>query len=192
MSAFFSSSEIAVFSLEDHRVETIEGHGVERSEGSGRTPRHRSRSCCYRSSTPSSPGGSTRRSRPCRGAAASSQWCSTSSAPSSGLVTAEDIVEELVGEHRRVVGLSDGRVSARGVASVGAVNTALGGRVLPGDDAQTVAGLLVEALGRPPERGERVEFDGALVTVEAVEDNHVRRVVVERRGGVGEDSCGPS
>jgi CBS domain containing-hemolysin-like protein len=104
-----------------------------------------------------------------------------------GLLTAEDIVEELVGEifdvgeRHRVIALPDGRASARGVATVGAVNATLGGPVLSGDDAESIAGLLVETLGRPPEPGERVEFDGALVTVEAVEDNRVRRVVVERR-----------
>jgi CBS domain containing-hemolysin-like protein len=111
-----------------------------------------------------------------------------------GLVTAEDIVEELVGEildvgeRRRVVALGGGRVRARGVASVGAVNAALGGPALPGADADTVAGLLVDTLGRPPERDERVAFDGALVTVETVEDNRVRRVLVERRGA-GADGC---
>jgi CBS domain containing-hemolysin-like protein len=104
-----------------------------------------------------------------------------------GLLTAEDIVEELVGEildvgeRRRVVPLPDGGVRARGIATVGAVNDALDGPALPGDPATTVAGLLVDALGRPPERGERIEFDGALVSVETVEDNRVRRVVVERR-----------
>ena len=104
-----------------------------------------------------------------------------------GLLTAEDIVEELVGEildvgeRRRVVPLPEGGVRARGVATVGAVNAALDGQILPGDAAVTVAGLLVDTLGRPPERGERVEFDGALVSVEVVEDNRVRRVVVERR-----------
>jgi CBS domain containing-hemolysin-like protein len=102
-----------------------------------------------------------------------------------GLVTAEDIVEELVGEifdvgeRRRVRTLLDGRVTARGTATVGAVNDAFGGPVLPGEDLESVAGLLVDTLGRPPEQGERVEFDGAVVTVERVEDNRIRRVVVE-------------
>lgn len=44
----------------------------------------------------------------------------------------------------------------------------------------------MDALGRPPERGERVAFDGAFVTVEAVEGNRVRRVVVERPDAVDE------
>jgi CBS domain containing-hemolysin-like protein len=112
-----------------------------------------------------------------------------------GLVTAEDIVEELVGEifdvgeRRRVVPVEEGRVRARGVATVGAVNAALDAPALPGEGAETVAGLLVDTLGRPPERGERISFDGALVTVEVVEDNRVRRVAVERQppGNGGEN-----
>ncbi|MFC6940040.1 hemolysin family protein [Salinirubellus sp. GCM10025818] len=113
-----------------------------------------------------------------------------------GLLTAEDIVEELVGEildvgeRRRVVPLPDGGVRARGIATVGAVNDALDGPALPGDPAATIAGLLVDALGRPPERGERIEFDGTLVSIEAVEDNRVRRVVVERRTGEHEGPDG--
>lgn len=103
-----------------------------------------------------------------------------------GLVAAEDIVEELVGEifdvgeRRRVRTLLDGRVSARGTATVEAINAALGGPALPGEDLDTIAGLLVDTLGRPPEQGEQIEFDGVLVTVERVEDNRVRRVTVER------------
>ena len=117
-----------------------------------------------------------------------------------GLLTAEDILEELVGEildageRQPVVRLPDGRASARGVATVGAVNAALGAAVLPGEDGETIAGLLIDRLGRPPERGERIRFDDALVVVEAVEGNRLRRVVVERRptgpgaGGAGTGS----
>jgi CBS domain containing-hemolysin-like protein len=103
-----------------------------------------------------------------------------------GLVTAEDIVEELVGEifdvkeRRTVVPLEGGAVSARGKASVEAVNEAFPG-TLPMTRGETVAGLLSEALGRPAAVGEVVEFPEATVTVQAVEGNRVRRVLVEPR-----------
>lgn len=101
-----------------------------------------------------------------------------------GLVTTEDIVEEIVGEifdvgeEPGVVGLSPTSATARGSAATRAVNDELDTH-LP-TDGETVAGLLAEALGRPPEPGDVVDVADARLTVRLVDDNRVRRVHVER------------
>lgn len=102
-----------------------------------------------------------------------------------GAVDATDIVEELVGdvfdvsEPRSVVQIADGRVRARGVSPVAAVNDAMGVD-LPVVESGTVAALLVDVLGRVPTEGEQVEVGDVRFVVQVVEDNRVRRVVVER------------
>lgn len=101
-----------------------------------------------------------------------------------GLVTMEDLVEEIVGEifdvgeEPGVVALSATAATARGSAATVAVNDELGTE-LP-TEGETVAGLLAEVLGRPPEPGDIVDVADARLTVGVVEDNRVRRVHVER------------
>ncbi len=88
-----------------------------------------------------------------------------------GLVTLEDLIEELVGEiadeydprSNEVVELSDGRyrVSARlGVDEVGD----LFGIELDDDDVDSVGGLLGKVLGRIPLPGASVEYGGLVLT----------------------------
>jgi CBS domain containing-hemolysin-like protein len=102
-----------------------------------------------------------------------------------GLATAEDIVEEIVGEifdigeEAVVVALSPTTATARGTAATEAINDEIGTH-LP--DGETVAGLLAERLGRAPEQGDVLEVADARLTVRSVEDNRVRRVHVEREG----------
>ena len=101
-----------------------------------------------------------------------------------GLATAEDIVEEIVGEifdigeEAVVVALSPTTATARGTAATEAINDEIGTH-LP-EDGETVAGLLAERLGRTPEPGDVLEVADARLTVRSVEDNRVRRVHVER------------
>lgn len=108
-----------------------------------------------------------------------------------GIVTAEDLVEALVGdvfdvdEPRDVVRVDDRTVSARGVAPVAAVAERLGVD-LPAPESGTVAALLVDRLGRVPERGESVAVGGATFTVRSVADDRVLRVLVERDGPAGD------
>ena len=101
-----------------------------------------------------------------------------------GLVTIEDIVEEIVGEivdeHDHPEPLfeitPDGmRVDAR--LALDDLNDLLGKR-LPAEGWDTVGGLLMGALGRLPEEGERLELDGLVFTAERVQGRRIQKVHV--------------
>ncbi|WP_255195007.1 hemolysin family protein [Halorarius litoreus] len=102
-----------------------------------------------------------------------------------GLVTAEDIVEELVGEvfdvgeTRDVVRVGPGKLSSRGRVSVTQINELLE-TDLPAVESGTLAALLAEEFGRVPDVGESVVVDGVRLTVRTVAQNRVLRVFVER------------
>lgn len=104
----------------------------------------------------------------------------------SGIVTMEDILEELVGEiwdeHDEVVEdivqLSDGRWQIDGGASLDDVRERF---PIAGEfDSVTVNGWVLEVLGHLPEPGESFEHDGLRVTVENVDNRRVERVIVEK------------
>ena len=102
-----------------------------------------------------------------------------------GIVTVEDLVEELVGEiydEHDAVGdavvrtrdgalMLPGRFPVHDLADLGVAMT--------GGEATTVGGLVSELLGRLPDPGDVVDVDGHRLTVVAVEDNAVRRVRID-------------
>ena len=101
----------------------------------------------------------------------------------SGLITAEDILTELLGEvgdefkhhgaePRR---LSDGRVRLPGDLPLYETPRWLG--VGLEGESDTVGGLLAERLGRIPDAGDRVEIEGVELVVERVERHAVRSVL---------------
>lgn len=108
----------------------------------------------------------------------------------SGLVTIEDVLEEIVGEIRDehepldesdplLVPLAEGAAIADGRVRVDEVNAALG-LELPDDEGfDTVAGLLLAQLGRVPEIGEALETFGARFTVLEATPTQIVRVRVE-------------
>lgn len=115
-----------------------------------------------------------------------------------GLVTLEDLIEELVGEisdeyDRTVVDveeISDGRfrVSARlPVDELGA----LFGLELDDDDVDSVGGLLAKQLGRLPVRGSAVTVHGLHLTAERAEGRRrlISTIVVERAEPVAQDAA---
>ncbi|MEX1177265.1 MAG: hemolysin family protein [Nitriliruptor sp.] len=102
-----------------------------------------------------------------------------------GVVTIEDILEEIVGEivdehdHEDplVDILDDGgwRVDAR--LGVDDLNQLLA-TDLPEEGWDTVGGLVFGTLGRVPRQGERVELDGVELTVERLQGRRVAKVLV--------------
>jgi len=105
-----------------------------------------------------------------------------------GLVTVEDVVEEIVGEiHEEgeappgfVQRLPDGALLVDGMTPIAEIAAALG-VALPGSrDYTTVAGFILAALDALPSRGASVSAAGCHWTVLDVEGPRIQRVKVER------------
>ncbi|MFZ1058649.1 MAG: hemolysin family protein, partial [Candidatus Rokuibacteriota bacterium] len=105
-----------------------------------------------------------------------------------GLVTLEDVLEELVGEiadefdvEERLIQPVDARTfRVSGKLPIDELNAALG-LALSSEAYDTVAGWVLDLFGRIPHRGERIETVGATVTVERVERTRIVEVLVTRR-----------
>ena len=104
-----------------------------------------------------------------------------------GLVTIEDILEEIVGEivdeydreEKLVEELGEDvwRLDAR--LSVDELNELLGTH-LPNEEWDTLGGLLFGLLGHVPAPGERVEVEGIRLTAERIRGRRIAKVLVKR------------
>ncbi len=105
-----------------------------------------------------------------------------------GLVTIEDLVEEIVGEIRDeyeaeqelVIPISEREALMDGRVPFDEVLDAFELDLEPSHDYDTLAGFIVHALGRLPKPGEEVRSDGVRFVVESVEARRIRRVRVTR------------
>ena len=104
-----------------------------------------------------------------------------------GLVTIEDLFEEVVGEIEEgrgrtpIVRLGPGRIRARGTVRLHEAGDALG-LALEHPDVQTVSGLVLAQLGRPPVVGDVVRWNGASFEVTAVAGRGVVDAMITRIG----------
>ncbi|HWH74386.1 MAG TPA: transporter associated domain-containing protein [Methylibium sp.] len=106
-----------------------------------------------------------------------------------GLITIEDVLEEIVGEiedefddkdgESGVYTLADGSQRVAGDASIGEVN-AVFGTALSEEDFDTIGGLVAHELGRVPRRGEAVEVGGLRFVVMLARGGAVRWFKVTR------------
>jgi putative hemolysin len=115
-----------------------------------------------------------------------------------GLVTIEDLLEEIVGEiadeydseEPNVEPLPDGdyRVNAR--LSISEVNELLDVE-LPATEWDSIGGLLFNLIGAVPKEGQEVEFQGLSLRAERVQGRRVGRVRIHRltRPGAGRESA---
>lgn len=104
-----------------------------------------------------------------------------------GLVTIEDLLEEIVGpimdeydvEEPPLQMTGDGIAEGDARASVDELSDLFEVQ-LPEGDFDSVGGLIVDQLGRLPEEGDRVECNGLALTVLKVAQHRIQRVRIER------------
>ena len=101
-----------------------------------------------------------------------------------GLVTMEDIVEEIVGEIQDEYDQGEeapfqkikaGEYIFQGRVDLDDFNEIMGS-VLPTDEADTLGGFIYSELGRVPTVGEKIKKDNLLLTVEHVSARRIRKV----------------
>jgi len=105
-----------------------------------------------------------------------------------GLITIEDILEEIVGEIRDefdeespdVDELPNGDYTVDGRAPINAVNEILA-TSFESEDFDTIGGLILGNLGRAPDVGDEVHLDGHIMRVEEIDGPRVARVVVREK-----------
>jgi CBS domain containing-hemolysin-like protein len=114
-----------------------------------------------------------------------------------GLVTVEDIMEEIVGEiedesdmedhESRVVVRQGGEVEVDGRIRIDEINEDFEMDIPEDQDYDTVAGFATSVFGRLPQTGETAEFDGLQVHVLQSDERRVRRVLLHRTEEPQED-----
>jgi magnesium and cobalt transporter len=116
-----------------------------------------------------------------------------------GLITIEDVLEEIVGEiedefddkdgESGIYTLADGSHRVAGDTDIAAVNDAFVVN-LPVEEFDTIGGLVAQELGRVPRRGEAVTIDGLVFTVMLARGGAVRWFKVTRAAEVALGSDG--
>ncbi len=107
----------------------------------------------------------------------------------SGIVTLEDILEEIVGEIRDefddeaplVRKAGEGRYVVEGRTSLDDLGEMLG-MELSSEDVDTLGGFLYNLLGRVPEEGEEFEYEGMTFRIERLEGQRIAEVVLTLAG----------
>lgn len=104
-----------------------------------------------------------------------------------GIVTLEDLLEELVGEiydeydagadHEDRISIANGAVDVDGGLILQEFESA-SGIALPDGHYETVAGFVMDRLGRLPQAGDRVEISGHVLTVIAMDRLRIARIRV--------------
>jgi CBS domain containing-hemolysin-like protein len=105
----------------------------------------------------------------------------------SGIVSIEDILEEIVGEiedeyslpDSTLEWLDDRTVQIAGSMTIDDFNETVGTQ-LPKDDARTMAGLVFHELGRRPSPGDAVELGDVRMTVGEVDGHRITRLRIRR------------
>ncbi|HSG80896.1 MAG TPA: transporter associated domain-containing protein, partial [Gemmatimonadota bacterium] len=112
-----------------------------------------------------------------------------------GLVTLEDILEELVGEivdetdipEEPIVRLSRSEIVVAGSAELREINHFFN-TTFPLLEHRSLNGYLLDVLGQVPEPGEKISREGVVIEVTAATDTQVLRARISRGPGGGQGS----
>ncbi len=104
-----------------------------------------------------------------------------------GLVTTEDLVEEIVGELQDeldrdripVKRLKDGSLVVRGITEIEEIEEKLGVNIGE-EDVRTIGGLILKKLGRVPRSGERIEISGLQILILEASRQRILRLIVRK------------
>ena len=110
-----------------------------------------------------------------------------------GIVTLEDLLEEIVGEiedefdlpDESVERIDETHIRIDGTFPIDDFNEQFGTE-LEVEDYHTMAGMVFGALGRAPEVGDEVPIDGLALRVIEIEGSRIQRLEVEFREAVPE------
>jgi len=103
-----------------------------------------------------------------------------------GLVTMEDLTEEIVGEileggeTEPIEYVDDDTVVVKGEVNIEEVNEALDIDIPEGEEFETIAGFIFNLAGRLVEEGEVIDYDGVEIAVQSVENTRIRKARVTR------------
>lgn len=115
----------------------------------------------------------------------------------SGIITIEDIVEEIIGEIEdeydmeaiEVRQLSEDSFLAEGSAKIDFVNE-IADLEIPEDDFDTLGGFYLDEAGKIPDEGDSIEFEGARFVVMEMDKNRIEKIKIERNIEMTEDAGG--
>ena len=99
-----------------------------------------------------------------------------------GIITIEDVLEQIVGdiedehdideEADNLIALDNGDIRVKGITELGQFNETLGTH-FEVEDIETVAGLVIQHLGRVPKMGELIEIDGIEFEVQRADPRQI-------------------
>ena len=117
-----------------------------------------------------------------------------------GLVTMEDMVEEIIGEileggeEEPIEFVDDETVLANGEVNIDEVNEVLDIDLPEGEEFETIAGFIFNRAGRLVEEGEEIGYDGTELRVEKVDNTRIKQaritVPTEEEAESGERGAG--
>ena len=107
-----------------------------------------------------------------------------------GIITIEDVLEQIVGdiedehdideEADNIISLDNGDIRVKGITELDQFNAALGTHFAP-DDIETIAGLVIQHLGRVPKIGELVEIDDIEFEVQRADPRQIHILLARQK-----------